>query len=199
MPKLTLIRSEGERDGVPLSPGTFGMTLFLVSLGVVFVASLVAYHWVRAQHPMWRDATLPPLPSGLWASTGLLIGASLTIHLALSAAKQNRPEPLKRWLAITLGLGLAFLAGQLMNWRELMAAELPPTARSLYAFTFYMMTALHAVHVVGGLAALAVVLRQALLGRYSSVNHRGVTYQVMYWHFLDVVWVVLFGTFLLSA
>ena len=64
---------------------------------------------------------------------------------------------------------------------------------SLYGFTFYMLTGLHGVQVIGGLIPLAVVTFQAFRGRYTATDHRGVTYGAMYWHFLDGMWLVMFG------
>ena len=65
---------------------------------------------------------------------------------------------------------------------------------NLWAWTFYVLTALHALHVLGGILPMAVVTRNALQHRYTPENHRGVTYVGMYWHFLDVAWLGLYAT-----
>ena len=99
---------------------------------------------------------------------------------------------LTRWLAATFGLGVIFVLLQTANWYGLALREV--TARTnLYAFTFFMLTGLHAAHVVGGLIPLGVVLAKSVRGRYGSGYHPGVRYMAMYWHFLDVVWIVLFA------
>jgi cytochrome c oxidase subunit 3 len=70
---------------------------------------------------------------------------------------------------------------------------------NLYGFTFYMLTGLHAAHVIGGLALLAIVTVRAFCGRYSANAHAGVLYSTMYWHFLDGVWLVMFAVMLLGS
>ena len=94
-------------------------------------------------------------------------------------------------MLLTTMLGVAFLASQTVNWFALVAAKL--TAKTnLYGFTFYMLTGLHAAHVVGGVIPLGVVTVRAWRGRYSSSFHPGVRYCGIYWHFLAAVWLVLF-------
>jgi cytochrome c oxidase subunit 3 len=171
------------------------MKLFLVSLGVLFAASLAAYALVRWQAPAWPPPDAPALPAGLWFSTLLIIVASVTIQRALTAARRDRRGALVRDLALTAAIGLAFLILQGFNWlalyRRIAAAPLPPTAR-LFPFTFYMLTALHALHVLGGLVHLEIVLVRARRGRYTARHHAGVEYAAMYWHFLDAVWIIMF-------
>jgi cytochrome c oxidase subunit 3 len=72
-------------------------------------------------------------------------------------------------------------------------------ASNLYAFTFFILTGLHAAHVVGGVGLLAVVLARSLRGRYGSGRYDGVTYAAMYWHFLDAIWLLLFAVLVLFA
>jgi cytochrome c oxidase subunit I+III len=98
---------------------------------------------------------------------------------------------LKTMLVVTTLLGIGFLISQGLCWQRLYAAQVPPTA-NLYAYTFYTLTGLHAVHVIAGLSLLGVVTLRAFQGLYSALYHPGVRYSVMYWHFLDVVWLVLF-------
>jgi cytochrome c oxidase subunit 3 len=95
-------------------------------------------------------------------------------------------------------LALAFLSVQLWNWWGLIRLHVT-AASNLYAFTFFMLTGLHAAHVVGGVVLLAVVLGRALGGRYGSGRHAGVTYAAMYWHFLDAIWLLLFAVLVVFA
>ena len=188
----------GRPDG-EVAPGanTLGMAIFLVSLSVLFLASIAGYLVVRLRADSWAPDDGSGFPLGLWASTLIIVGCSVAIHAALSAVRAGRQAALVRSLAITLVLGLVFLGLQTANWIDLHRSGV--TGReSLYGFTFYLFTALHAVHVVGGLIPLGVATARARAGAYSSLSHGGVLHCAMYWHFLDVVWVILFAIILLG-
>jgi cytochrome c oxidase subunit 3 len=180
----------------PAGTGVLGMRLFILSLSILFTASLVGYLIVRFRSPQWQPEDAADLPGGLWISTFVLLVSSLTMHGALQGIRRGREDHLRRGLLATLVLGIVFLLLQLVAWLQLV--QLGVGARSsLYAFTFYMFTALHGLHVVGGLIPLAVVTRRARQGLYEPSHHAGVHYVSMYWHFLDVVWVVLFTVMVL--
>jgi len=174
------------------------MALFLASLAVLFLASLVGYFVVRSDAEAWPPPGMPRLPAGLWGSTALLVVSSVTMHAALRGARSGRPALLRRGLAATALLGLAFLVTQVLCWWSLVRAELT-VQTNLYGFTFYVLTALHGAHVVGGLLPLAVTTRRAFGGRYGPEEHTGVTLCAMYWHFLDAVWLVIFAVLLVWA
>ncbi len=183
-------RARKESD-LPEGAGIIGMRVFLGSLAVLFVASILGYALTRSRAATWPPPGVPDLPSGLWFSTAVIVACSGTIHMALRAVRMGERSACSRWLGATLGLGLLFLGAQAVNWFGLVAAEFTPKT-NLYAFLFYMLTGLHAAHVVGGLVPLGIVTGKSLAGRYGSGWHPGVTYMAMYWHFLDVVWLVLF-------
>lgn len=183
-----------------LETGTLGMALFLASLAVLFVSGLIAYIVVRVQHQgAWTPETAPDLLPGLGLATAMLAGLSAALVLATRSVAQGNEQRFRRALVAAGALALAFLAVQLGNWLQLSAAELGPRARSLYAFTFYMLTGLHALHVIGGLVPLGIVLSRAYAGRYGPQNHAGVRYTAMYWHFLSGVWVILLVAILLVS
>ena len=188
----------GDREGAIPGAGVLGMWLFLATLTVLFLASIVGYLVVRLKAPDWPPKGMPRLPGGLWLATGLLLGASVAVHRALRSIKAEARVACTRWLAATLGLGSAFLAVQSLNWFRLIRLHLM-AATNLYAFTFFMLTGLHAAHVIGGVALLAVVWSRSKRGRYDSGHHPGVTYAAMYWHFLDAVWLVLFAVLVVFA
>jgi cytochrome c oxidase subunit 3 len=170
------------------------MAVFLASLGMIFLATLAGYAYVRLAAPEWPPAGAPPLPASLWLSTALLVLSSGTIHATVAGARAGAQGRVRAGLLATLVLGLAFLGSQALCWQAL-AARMPPTTATQYSFTFYMLTALHAVHVLGGLGPLLVATARGWLGRYGQApeEHTGLTLVAMYWHFLDVVWVALFG------
>jgi len=174
------------------SAGTFGMKLFLASLSMLFAGSFIGYLVVRLRAQDWRTEDLPALPAGLWISTAILLLCSLFVHRALKSIRQDNQSGLRTSLLISFILGLGFLVNQTINWLSLIEANLAPNSRNLYAFTFYMLTGLHAAHVIGGLIQKGIVTVKSYRGVYSHDYHPGVTYTAMYWHFLDVIWIVMF-------
>lgn len=172
--------------------GVLGMWIFIASLTVLFLGSIVGYLWVRFTAEQWEPLGLRA-PQSLWISTIVLLASSGTLHSALRGVQRGNQKALRRGMLLTFLLGCVFLLAQLYNWLAV-ARELFPSAahRSMYGFTFYALTALHALHVVGGLAMLVIVTLKARRGLYSRSFHPGVTYAAIYWHFLDVVWIVLF-------
>ncbi|MFH1279600.1 MAG: heme-copper oxidase subunit III [Candidatus Eisenbacteria bacterium] len=180
------------RNDLPAGTSRFGMTLFLASLSVLFLASLAGYMIIRLRAPEWPPEGTPPLPFGLVWSTVALLASSFTMHRALKGAREGTARCLKGGLTATLLLGLLFLILQLLNWRALQANSVT-AQRDLYGFTFFLLTVLHAVHVIGGIAGLLRTTAKAYAGAYTPERHEGVVLVSMYWHFLDVVWLVLFA------
>lgn len=198
----------------PASPDTarFGMWLFIAGLSMLFMASVIAYVILRFRAAEWPPPGTPAIPAGLWISTFVLLLSSATIHLATRAVTGRGGGQLRLWLGATLALGLVFLLLQVGNWmaysvdylaalenlprlEERIPSEYPdrsaPDPR-LFVFSYYSLTGVHAAHVVGGLIGLIVVLLKALRGAYSAKNPYAVQNMALYWHFLDVVWLVLF-------
>jgi cytochrome c oxidase subunit 3 len=176
---------------VPLDTGRLGMRILLLSLSMLFAASLAGMVVVRSHAAAWPPAGTPSLPGGLWLSTLLILASSATIAWALRGIGRGDAAVLKIGLGATLLLGVGFLISQTFNWFVLVAENVTPRL-NLFAFTFYLLTVLHALHVVGGLVPLGVVTGRAWRGVYSSDFHPGVRYVATYWHFLDVIWLVLF-------
>lgn len=167
------------------------MYVAMASMTVIFLASLAGYFITRAQNKIWRTAEMPSLPLGLLLSSAVLLCLSVVLHRAEGAIRKNLYDTLKRHLSIAVGLCVAFLLVQVQNWRTVAHASLGLQEKSLYQFTFYMLTALHAVHVLVGLIPLVWVLLRAQRGEYSSSSFEGVRLSKQYWDFLLVVWVVL--------
>lgn len=197
--------------------GTMAIYLLLVSLSVLFAASIVGYLIIRFRFDVHVHI---PLPATLWLSTALIVISSVTIQVALSAIRRNHETGLRIGLLATLGLGMAFLVVQIFNWLALahgfhVAATQLAVQQSnahgkfaphhsvvdlrhmLYA-AFYAFTFLHAAHVIGGLVPLAFVAYHAYYGQYSANYHPGVRHVTLYWHFLTVVWLVLFALMFLT-
>jgi cytochrome c oxidase subunit 3 len=188
-PQPQLNRITGGVTGV--SPKQLAMFVLFGTLSMLFGASVVGYLITRAQNDVWKTASMPNLPLGLLASSILLLALSIAMHRALAAVRQNRFEATQRALLIALLLGIAFVVGQVQNWRSMIGATTAGDARTLYGFTFYMLTGLHALHVVGGFVPLNIVLGKAKRREYSSSNHEGVKLCTQYWDYLGLVWLVL--------
>lgn len=183
--------------------GRMGMSLFLISLGMLFAASLLGFIAVRLlTNDVW-PSELPALPRLLWLSTALIVISSGTMQWALEAIRRDGRAILKGTLLATFALGVGFLVVQIicwMNWLAQIEAHWADSETYRFALTsFYVLTGVHAAHVIGGLIPMAFVLWRAFRGRYHAQHHPGVHYVAMYWHFLDVVWFVLFVTLLLGT
>lgn len=182
-------------DRLPPNAGMFGLRLFLASLSVLFAASLIAYSIIRtsATH---RGLPLGQLhmPGTLWLSTAIMLASSVTIHLALRAVRESRQAAFRRAVVITAMLGLGFLMIQAPSLYWILQSHELSRTRNVFLYgLILMLIALHAMHVIGGLIPLGVVTGRALQGKYHAGRYEGVRYVATYWHFLDVVWLLMFG------
>lgn len=182
-----------------MSQGQLGMILFLASLGVLFAATIIAYVVTRMNNPVWRTAEMPGLPWGLWGTTAVMFAQGASMSWATRAIRANKQLALERALWWSLGLGVLFIAGQALNWHEMQATRLGQASKNLYVFTFYMLTGVHALHILGGLVPLGIVLQRTRQREYSSSRHEGVKFCAQYWHFLGVVWLVLLTALLIAT
>ena len=182
-----------DRASSPTPPAAFrrmGMWLLLASLGMLFAATLVGFLVLRLRAEQWPPPGTPPLPGGLWVSTGLLIVLSLVLVVAARAARVGQSSTLNRMLGISVLLAVAFLAAQVSNWMRMAANSVLPN-ESLFVWFFYLLTILHAAHVIFGLVPLVLVTFRARAGRYTTDDHETLHLVGMYWHFLLVTWLVI--------
>lgn len=181
---------------MPSSPQTakLGLGTFLVVASSLF-ALLVSAYAMRMGMADWRAL---PMPTVLWFSTGLLILASLALHTAVIAARCGELAHLRSSLVAAAACSLAFLAAQAMAWRELAAAGYFSAANPASAF-FYLVTAIHGAHMLGGLVALVRTSGRAFAApkEIAPAAMGELTLRVelcaIYWHFLLLVWLVLFS------
>jgi len=178
-------------------PTTFGLRLLLFSLGVLFFAGILGY--VITRQRLGADVTVT-IPGLLFASTAALLLTSLAIELAWQRLRRGAAAPARRWLWLSALAVVAFLALQTPALLQLLAGHRAAAAAGnpLLGFVFFLVL-LHALHVLGGLAAL-VVLANRTRGRALSPEQDGPALRLgaRYWHFLDAVWVLMFAVFLLS-
>jgi cytochrome c oxidase subunit 3 len=169
-----------------------GLYVLFASLGVLFLASIVGFLVTRADSSSWRTPNAPPPPQGLWLSTLLVLLISFALESARSAAKKNQLALLPRRLVLGLFAAIAFLVAQALNWYSISNVAFVNPKPPLVVVGFILLTGLHAAHVIGGLVPLAIVLSHARDREYSSSRYEGVSLCTDYWHFLAVVWLVLF-------
>lgn len=167
-----------------------GIIVFLIAESMIFVGLFVAYLTFRAVSPAWPPEGTPKLELLLPGINTLnLIASSFVIHQADSAIKKNDLKGMQLWFGITALMGAAFLAGQVYEYQHL---EFGLTT-NLFASTFYVLTGFHGLHVLLGLGVISAVLVRSLKpGRYNAEHHFGIEAAEIYWHFVDVVWIVLF-------
>ena len=169
----------------------FGLLVFLVAEGMIFLGLFGSYLAFRAILPAWPPEGTPKLELLLpGVNTLILISSSFVIHKADTAIKKNDVLGMQTWLAITAAMGGIFLVGQLYEYSHLEFT----LNTNLFASSFYVLTGFHGLHVfIGLLAIVAVLWRSRVAGHYSNEKHFGVEAAEIYWHFVDVVWIILFG------
>jgi heme/copper-type cytochrome/quinol oxidase subunit 3 len=173
----------------------FGLKLFLASLSVLFAASLVAYILIRSiarsKGLVYGSLHMPGL---LWISTAVMVASSFTIHAATRAIRENRRSAFRRDMLTTALLGMAFLVIQMPSLYLVLRAHAAARTQNIFLYGLVMLLiALHALHVIGGLIPLGITTGRAFRGQYDAADHDAVRYCAVYWHFLDVVWLVMFG------
>ncbi len=171
-----------------LSLRQLGMLVLYGSMSVLFLATVIGFWFTRLTSPHYREPGLPDLPRGLALSTLLIAATSLCIWQAQRGIARNMLESVKRWLFAAAALASLFLLTQTANW---FAMRPPSDKNSLYIATFFLLTGVHALHVLGGFVPLGFVLYHAMRRHYSSSSHEGLSLCAQYWHFLGGVWLVL--------
>jgi cytochrome c oxidase subunit III len=194
--------AHGEHHGPPpanrssrVEPQLLGMLLFIVSEVMVFGAFFTAYFFIRVvQGEAWfpfEEFELPKAVAGV--NTAILLSSSLTMHWALESIKHGNKAGMKAGLLLTTLLGATFLFVQVNEYINLSQEGMTPQAFSQGSI-FYGLTGLHGAHVAVGLTLLIMATVRAFRGHYSPEEHRGVEVPGIYWHFVDVMWVIVFTT-----
>ena len=175
-----------------VEPQLLGMLLFIISEIMVFGAFFTAYFFIRVVAGSdWFPVDDFALPKGVaGVNTLILVSSSLTMHWALEGAKHGNRAHLKAGLVLTLLLGGTFLFVQINEYVHIGFAP----SDTAQASVFYGLTGLHGAHVFIGLLLLAFVTIRAFRGHFSSTHHLGVEVPGIYWHFVDVMWIVVYLT-----
>lgn len=197
--------SKGAALAVPRSrsrrhPAEIGLYVFLASLSVLFAASLIGYLFTRLTGERLSTSAAIHLPWIIWLSTLSLLTTSFMLHRSLAAVRREKQSDLRRWLLTAFALGCVFLSLQTVSVLELLRLHWIGLERSMTLYGIVMvLVGLHAAHVLGGLVALSVVTVRGFQYRYDHECYRGLRICVIYWHFLDVVWLVMLATFVLTS
>ena len=179
----------------PVSTGQLGLVLVLVSLSVFFAAGLAVFLFSHQSRPGEDGLSLPP---ALWLSTVLLLMSGMAVEGAARHARQARVPEVGRWLRVSFVLGLLFTLAQALGMASLLARhELSLAAGSFIGLAglSFALVLIHAVHVAVGLVLLGVLAVRAWLGVLGLEHLPSVRSAATYWHFLEVVWVVLLIAF----
>ncbi len=174
-----------------VEPELLGMLLFIISEIMVFGAFFTAYFFIRiANGAPWpaHGTTLPVGVAGM--NTAILVSSSFTIHWAEQAIKKGNHFGLKAGMLTTFLLGCSFLFIQINEYANIGFAPQDAAQQTI----FYSLTGLHGAHVFIGLLLLLFVTIRAFRGHYSPEEHRGVEVPGIYWHFVDVMWLVVYTT-----
>jgi cytochrome c oxidase subunit III len=185
------VEAAANPPGVTRRASFFGLYLLLVSSAIVFLALVATFVMRRSGAADWVAI---PKPRILWANTALLLASSVCVEEARRHLKHRKREAFNGWWTGATALGVLFLAGQALAWQQLRAEGLFIASTPSAAF-FYVLTATHAAHVVGAVAALIYVEMQAIRFRLGPAKRTGIDVTAVFWHFLDVMWLCLMGLF----
>jgi len=180
---------------------SLGIILFIVSEAVMFGAFFAQYFYNRILSDNWPTrAGLPPgfervpsFPLPL-IMTVLLVASGFTAHWAQTAIRRDDRDQFQGWMIVTIVLGVAFLGVQGYEYATFIFQEHFNITSGIYGTVFFSLTGLHGLHVTIGALLLIGVLIRAFLGHFSSRNHFAVEGTILYWHFVDVVWIALYAT-----
>ena len=178
-------------SGPPVERQKFAIWLFLATEVMFFSGLIGAYIVLRTAAASWPDPQERLAVDITAFNTFLLITSSWTMVKAVFAAKEGKNSSLLRWLAATILIGSGFVSIQVYEYIELYKHGSWPNV-DIFWSTFYAMTGFHGLHVVVGVIWLIWVWFRCLRGKYTVKNNIGVELAGLYWHFVDLVWVLLF-------
>jgi cytochrome c oxidase subunit 3 len=178
----------------PLTPeswGKLGMWIFLAADAMSFGGLLAGYGALRYGDPTW------PVPADILGiqltalMTFLLICSSVTMVEALASIRQGNQAGLRKFLLLTILGGVIFLSLQAYEWTHLIHQG-QSIRKNNFGATFFILTGFHGLHVLSGVVYLSTILAQALRGRYSAEDSNAVEIAALYWHFVDLIWILVF-------
>jgi len=174
---------------LPVNTPKLGMWIFLASEVMFFSALIAAFLMYRLRGPADANHVLNiPLTA---FNTFVLLTSSMTVVLALAAAQRNDQAKLRLWLLVSLLFGGTFLSVQMIEYFKLFEEGLTINS-NMFGTIFFTLTGFHGTHVFIGLLWLVGIIVQAFRGRFSASYNMSLEIFGLYWHFVDIVWILLF-------
>jgi cytochrome c oxidase subunit 3 len=167
------------------------MLLFIGSEIMLFGSFFTAYFFIRVvNHDAWpaKGDHLPVFVAGI--NTAILVTSSFTMHWSLTSIKRGNRAGMKAGLVLTFAMGLTFLFTQIAEYSRIGFAP----SDNAFATVFFSLTGLHGMHVFVGLMLLLFATIRAFRGHFTPEHHHGVEIPGIYWHFVDVMWIVVYTT-----
>ena len=187
----THVLEPAETPLTPESWGKLGMWNFLAADAMTFGGLLAAYGALRYGDPHWPDpATILGIPLTAFM-TFLLICSSVTMVESLAGMRQGNQAKCARFLALTVLGGICFLSLQAYEWTHLIEHG-QSIQKNNFGATFFMLTGFHGMHVFSGVVYLSIILIRSLLGKYDSHKTYEIEIAGLYWHFVDLIWILVF-------
>jgi cytochrome c oxidase subunit III len=183
-----------------LSTGLMGMYIFLSSEIMFFGSLFAVYFYLHGSFDNWPPrGTFPvdpwPIPT---FNTVILLSSGVTMHIGHLAVQEGNRRKLIQWLIPTIVLGALFEVGQAYEFIHAYGGfgnthDVLQFNTNQFSSAFFAMTGFHGLHVLGGLVFLLLILWRCLKSHFTAEHHVGVAACAVYWHFVDLVWVFLFG------
>jgi cytochrome c oxidase subunit 3 len=183
--------SEHHEGGQEAHPDlrVWGLLTFLVSESLMFGGFFATYLFFKGTTAVWPPEGTEVELFVPTINTIILVSSSFVIHFGDMAIKKNSVSWMRFWYFITAVMGAVFLAGQVYEYMNLGYS----LTTNVFANCFYLMTGFHGLHVfIGLLLILGVLWRSLRRGHYSATKHTGIEMAEIYWHFVDIIWIVLF-------
>jgi len=169
-----------------IHPHKFALWIGIGSIVMMF-AGLTSAYIIKRNQANWISFDIPP--AFFW-STAVIILSSVAIHLALRSFKDRRIPKYRMWLAVTLTLGVVFVFLQILGFAELFKIGIAFTKNVAFSF-LYVIVGFHALHVLGGIIALLIMLLKAYSRKERNYSSVPIELMATYWHFVDVLWIYL--------
>ncbi|XZE52627.1 cytochrome c oxidase subunit 3 [Planctomycetaceae bacterium SH139] len=177
----------------------FGGLLFLLSLLAFFLASILLY-LMYAYARRGEIQSTNPLPLSFLLSTICLVAISGLLHFATKAVARERRRQMLIYLLVSLFGAIGFMVIQMWSlWEIIRVPDFTINPHMGVAGMVIVLAILHALHVAGGVIALALVTARAAIGRYDHERHWAIRFSAMYWHFLDLIWVLMLVAFWVTS
>jgi cytochrome c oxidase subunit III len=180
------------REQQRIHPHKFTLWVAIGSIIMMF-AGLTSAYIIKSNHANWQEIITPDV---FWYSTAAILLSSLTIQMALRSFKQRKMNRYRQLMAVTVLLGAAFVVLQTIGFQQLWNSGIQLKGVAGAGQFLYVIFGLHALHVLGGIIALIVMLVKAFFGKTKTYASTGIEVAAIYWHFVDVLWIYLLVFFL---